>query len=175
MKIIEAMKQIKDLQIKAEDLRKKVATFCADQSHETPMYGNQEQQTDQIKRWIQSHGDIVKEILKLRIGIQRTNLQTNVTIELGGIQVTKSIAEWIHRRRDLAELERSMVNGLTDRGLREGIIRTSTNQEQEVKIRRYFSPSERDAEHELFRAEPSKIDGTLEVVNAVTDINGDKT
>lgn len=168
MKIIEAMKKIKDLQIKAEDLRKKISIYCADQSHETPVYGNE--QASKLKEWLQSHGDILKEILRLRVAIQRTNIQTNVTIELGGKPVTKSIAEWIHRRRDLASMERSAWEVLGDRNLREGVIKTSTGEQMEVKIRRYYDPSERDNKIELFRSEPSTIDSTLEVTNAVTDL-----
>lgn len=168
MKIIEAMKKVKDLQIKAKDLKLKVHTYCADNDHETPVYGKD--QAEKVKEWSQSYGDVVKEILKLRIGIQRTNLETNVTIELGGKQVTKSIAEWIHRRRDLAELERVLWAGIGDRGLKEGTIQTSTGERQEVKIRRYYNPAERDERIELYRSEPSTIDSTLEITNAVTDI-----
>lgn len=168
MKIIEAMKQIKDLQIKADDLRKKVATYCADQSHETPVYG--EKQKDKIKEWIQAHGDIIKRILDLRVGIQKANIATAVTVELGGKQVTKSIAEWIHRRRDLAGLEQGLWSGIGDRGLREGAIKTSTGEVQTVSIRRYYDAGERDGYCELYRSEPSIIDATLETINAVTDI-----
>lgn len=168
MKLIEAMKKIKELQVKGDDLRKKVATYCADQNHETPVYG--QEQAEKIKEWIQSHHDTLKEILRLRVAIQRTNIKTPVEIELGGKQVTKSIAEWIHRRRDLAELELSMWRGIGDRGLREGVLQTSTGGTQEVKIRRYYDPSERDARIELYRSEPSVIDRTLEVVNAVTEL-----
>lgn len=168
MKIIEAMKQIKDLQIKAEDLRKKISNYCSDQSHETPMYGKD--QAAKIKEWLQSHGDILKQILKLRVGIQRTNIETPVTIELGGVQVTKSIAEWIHRRRDLAALEQSSWSGIGDRNLREGSIKTSTGENMEVRIRRYYDPGERDTKIELYRSEPAKVDSTLEVINAITDI-----
>lgn len=168
MKIIEAMKKIKDLKIKAEDYRKKVMTYCADLSYETPLYGAE--QKTKIKEWLQGHGDIIKEILKLRIQIQKTNLATSVTIELGGVQVTKTIAEWIHRRKDLAELERTIYSSLTDRGLREGTIISSTQEKIEARIRRYFDPSERDTSIELYRGEPSKIDSTLEVINAVTDL-----
>ena len=47
------MKQIKELQIKAEDLRKKVRTYCADQTHETPVYPNQKDNWDRIKeKWL---------------------------------------------------------------------------------------------------------------------------
>src|SRR6267154_3329727 len=98
MKLIQAMKQLKDLAIKAEDLRGKVAKFCADLTMETPTYPDQRKQ---VSDWLQSHGDILKETLRLRVAIQRTNLATPVTIELDGKQVTKCIAEWIHRRREI--------------------------------------------------------------------------
>ena len=168
MKVIEAMKQIKDLQIKAKDLRDKVATYCADQSHETAVYGDK--QRDKIKEWIQAHGDIVRRIMELRVAIQKANITIGVTIELGGKPVTKSIAEWIHRRRDLAELERTLWAGVGDRNLREGLIKTSTGETQTVTIRRYYDPSERDKSIELYRSEPTTIDSTLETINAVTDV-----
>lgn len=168
MKLIEAMKKIKDLQIKAEDLKKKVAQFCAIQSVETPLYGKD--QAEKIKEWLQGYGDILKEVLKLRIAVQRTNLATNVTIELDGKQVTKSIAEWIHRRKDLAGLEQSVWSSLTDRGLKEGILQNSQGEKVEVKIVRFYDPAQKDRFVELYRSEPSKIDSTLEVVNAVTEL-----
>lgn len=167
MKIIEAMKQIKDSQIKATDLRAKIGQYCADLSFETPLYTDQK---SQVAEWLQAHSDIMKEILRLRVAIQRTNLSTQVTIELGGKQVTKSLAEWVHRRRDLAGLEQAAWNKLSDRGLKEGTAKNSTGIEVDVKIRRYFDPKERDTKIELYRSEPSKIDSTLEVVNAVTDL-----
>lgn len=168
MKLIEALKKVKELTIKAEDLRGKVAKYCADQSHETAVYGDK--QKEQINEWIQAHSDVLKEIARLRLAIQRTNLATQVTIELGGKQVTKSIAEWIHRRKDLAGLELAMWNGIGDRGLREGQIKTSTGELQDVKIRRYYDPRVRDVSVELYRTEPSRVDSVLEVQNAIVDV-----
>ena len=104
------------------------------------------------------------------MAIQLTNLKTDVTIELGGKSVTKSIAAWIHRRRDLANNAFGMYQGLTDRGLKEGFSQTSTGVQMEVKIRRYYDPAHRDKMMELYRSEPTIIDSTLEVVNAVTDL-----
>lgn len=168
MKIIEAMKTIKSLQIKASDLQKKVSLYHADLSYETPAYGAR--QRDQIYEWIQSHSDTVKEILRLRLAIQRTNLKTKVTILLDEKQVEKSIAEWIHRRRDLAEMERNIWSSLNDKGLKEGQTRQTSGDVVDVKIRRYYEPTERDHKVAVYREEPSIIDGTLEVVNAVTDL-----
>lgn len=168
MKLIQAMKQLKDLAIKAEDLRGKVGQFCADLSIETPTYADQRRQ---VAEWIQSHGDILKEILRMRVSIQRTNLATPVTIEIDGKHVTKSIAEWIHRRRDLAKLELDIWQKLGDRGLKEQNVQTTPGGAvTEVRIRRYYDPATKDAKTALYRSEPSVIDSTLEVVNATTDL-----
>jgi uncharacterized small protein (DUF1192 family) len=170
VKIIEGMKKIKDLQVKAEDLKGKIKKYHAHPSYENPTYGKD--QGEKIKEWSQGYSDILKEILKTRIAIQKTNINTPVTIELGGKQVTKSIAEWIHRRRDLARLEFGLWECFTDKGIQEGKIKRSDDQLEEVKIVRYYSPSERDERLELLRSEPSRIDSTLEVINAVTDLEG---
>ncbi len=168
MKIIEAMKLAKELQIKAEDLRKKVALHCAALDFETPMYRDQE---EQVRQWIQAHSDISKKVLELRFAIQKTNLATTVEIEIGGKRVAKTIAEWIHRRRDLAKADESMWSLLTDRNLKEQRVQTTPGGPvTEIKIRRYFDPLKRDEMIELYRSEPGIIDRTLEVTNATTEI-----
>lgn len=168
MKLIQAMKKLKDLNGKAEDLRSKVAQYCADLTMETPTYADQK---GKVSEWIQAHSDVLKEILRLRVAIQRTNLATAVPIEIGGKVITKTIAEWVHRRRDLAKLEMDIWSKLGDRGLKEQNVQTTPGGPvTEIRIRRYFDPQERDRAKELYRTEPSVIDGTLEVVNATTDL-----
>lgn len=168
MKLIQAMKQLKDLARKAEDLRGKVREFCADLTISNPTYPDQRAQID---GWLQAHNGICVKILELRENVQRTNLATPVTIELNGVSVTKSIAAWIHRRRDLAKMEADMWAMLTDRGLKEQNLQTTPGGAvTEVRIRRYFDPELRDRMRELYRTEPSIIDANLEVVNATTDL-----
>lgn len=171
MKIIEGLKKQKDLAKKAEDIKAKIALNCVDMEHENPVYGTTDQQREQINEWLQSYSDILKEILSLRFRIQKTNVTCPVTIELGGKQVTKTIAEWIHRRRDLATTEALAWKCLTDKNLPAvGKIQQTNGTVTEVKIRRYYDPKVRDTKVELFRSEPSIIDSTLEVVNATTDL-----
>lgn len=167
MKLIEALKKIKELQQKADDLREKVAKHSAHLNIETPVYADQKKQ---VKEWVQAHSDVLREILRLRTAIQKTNLQTPVTIELNGKGVTKTIAEWIHRRRDLAGEEAKMWGVLTDRGLKEGTMKQSTEQLVEVKIVRCYDPEERDRFLSLYQSEPTTVDAKLEVVNAITDL-----
>ena len=168
MKLIQAMKQLKQLVIKAEDLREKVGKFCADLSFETPTYPDQRATVD---GWIQAHSDVLVQIEKLRLAIQRTNMATLVTIDIDGKQITKPIASWIHRRKDLAEWEGLMWAKLTDRSLKEQNVQTAPGGAvTEVRIRRYYDPALRDAKRDLYRREPSVIDGALEVVNATTEL-----
>lgn len=173
MKIIEGLKKVKDLQKKAEDLRVLVRDNCVRSSLETDKYP---EQTKKVSGWIQSHSDLLKEILHLKIAIQRTNLETEVTIELGEKVVIKSIAEWIHRRGNvrgregLSNLELSMWEKLGDRGIQEGYATSPSGDKMEVKIIRFFDPAERDKRRLDLQSEPITIDSKLEVVNAVTDL-----
>lgn len=167
MKIIEALKKVKDLQRKAEDLRSKIGKYCVHYNYETATYVSQR---DKVTEWLQGHSDLVKEILKLRLAIQKTNILTSVSIEVGGKTVSHSIAGWIHRRRDLAKLEETAWAQLSDKGLKEGITRNSQQETVEVKIVRCYEPIVRDESLELYRQEPMLIDSTLEVINAITDL-----
>lgn len=163
------MKQIKDLLKKAEDLRAKIRDNSAFLNIETPPYG--EAQASQINSWLQAHHDLMREVELLRLAVQRTNLATKVTIELGGKQVTKTIAAWVHRRRDLSRFEMGAWGELTDRKLKETNMQTSQGGPvTEIRIRRFFDAAERDRNIELYRSEPGIIDATLEVVNATTEV-----
>lgn len=167
MKIIEAMKDAKAQDRKVDDLKKKIRKYCADLDVEDPVYEKQEQK---VKEWIQSACDSVKEGMRLRIAIQKTNLATEVTIRLGDKEVTKTIAEWILRRRMYADQECSIWNSLNADHLTSGKMKTSTGDVIDVKRRLYFNPEEKDKKVEIYSEEPQTIDRTLEVVNATTDL-----
>jgi len=171
MKLIEAMKKCQLLQKKAEDLRNHVAKHCVDLDIETPVYGTEQEQREQIRKWIQSHSDVLAEIETLKTSISRTNLATKVKIQLGEKAVEKPITQWILRRRDLSKQEQVIWTKLTDRGLPEKqYLNQTTGQQREIKLRRYYDPKERDQKLDLFQSEPFLIDAALEVVNAVTDL-----
>lgn len=167
MKIIEAMKRVKLNDQKLADLRAKITTSAAHLSIEQPTY---EMQRDRVKEWLQSCEDLTQESVRLLIAIQRTNLATSVTIELGGKSVTKTIAAWVWRRRKFAEQDRLSWAALTDRGLKEGLTSTPGGGAIELKITRYYEPHKRDEKITLYRDEPHLIDAALEIVNATTDL-----
>lgn len=167
MKIIEALKQIKDLTRKADDLRDKVRSHCADMDYEAPLYPDQKAQ---VSQWLQAHRDVVKNIGDLKFSIQKTNINTFVTINLDGADITKTITEWISRRKELALKEREVWSSLWDKNLKDLRLQQSAGQIIDAKVRRYYDPIERDRRMSSLASEPSIIDGKLEIVNAITDL-----
>lgn len=167
MKIIEAMKRVKSNKEKIADLQNKISLHCAHLSHETPMYKDTE---SQVKSWLQTCEDVVQENIKLLCAIQNTNLKTKVSIEINGQSVTKTISEWVWRRREYAAIDMATFSKLNDRGLKEGNFQTSTGGIMEVKLIRNFDQIKRDEKIAVYRQEPHQIDSTLEVINATTDL-----
>ena len=167
MKIIEAMKKVKGNLQKISDLQEKIKDNSAHLSIETPVYKDAD---EKIKGWAQSCEDISQENIRLLTAISRTNLETKAVVDLGGKQVTKTVAEWIWRRREYAQTDGKTYAVMTDRGLREGVHQSSTGVDTPVTIIRKYDPELRDKKLGIYRNEPLAIDATLEVVNAITDL-----
>lgn len=170
MKIIEAMKRVKNNEEKVTDLQNKIASCSANLSYETPIYGDETKK--KLLEFAQSCEDISQENVRLLCAIQRTNLQTKVTIEVGGKQVTKTVAEWVWRRRKYSKLDHNTWFQFNDRGLKskEGIINTSTGSPMEIKLIKHYDIDTVDNKRELYRSENHIIDSNLEIINATTDL-----
>lgn len=168
MKIIEAMKRVKANKEKIVDLQTRIAGVSAHLSHETPLYGDDTR--EKIREWAQSCDDLTQDNVRLLCSIARTNLATSASIMMGDKSVTKTLAEWIWRRREYAAIDLKTWASMTDRGLKEGQINTSTGVPMPVTIVRNYDPERRDKKMAEYKAEPHEIDAALEVVNAVTDL-----
>jgi hypothetical protein len=167
MKIIEAMKKLKANEEKIGDLQNKISAACAHLSFETPLYDDPKAK---VREWIKACCDLTQDSVDLLVRIQKTNLTTFVDITLGDEVVTKTISEWVWRRRKFAAVDLGTWTRLNDRGLKEGNLPSTTGVQQEVKIVRNFDPELRDKWVAIYRDEPHKIDAALEVVNAVTEL-----
>ena len=168
MKIIEAMKRVKMNKEKIGELGQRILRNSAHLSIETPLYG--EEQSAKIKEWTQSALDTARDNVELLVRIGKTNQQTMVTIELAGVQVTKSIAAWVWRRREYSALDLTIWQSQNDRGLKEQNVQTSPGVVSEVKLVRYYDPATRDKNLDALRQESHMIDSALEIINAVTDL-----
>jgi hypothetical protein len=170
VKIIEAMKKVKMNQVKIKDLQEKIKQNCANLSIETPQYGADTKK--KISEWAQSCHDLSQENIRLLVAIQRTNLVTTVTIEVGGKPVTHSISEWVWRRREYAATDLATYQAMNDRNLKESFINPTVQGAEPTKVTvvRFFDPVERDEKVVEYREEPFRIDSALEVVNATTEL-----
>lgn len=167
MKIIEAMKKVKANKEKLAELRGRIQRNAAHLSIESPQYENQKAQ---ITEWLQSCLDVSRDNVELLVRIAKTNIATKVTIQMGDKAVTKSIAEWVWRRREYSNEDQATWGSLTDRGLKEGQVQTSPGVLSDIKLVRYYDPAERDKNLDILRNEKHTIDATLEVTNAVTEL-----
>lgn len=168
MKIIQAMKLVKANKEKIVELTARIKANSAHLSIEKPLY---EDQGAKVREWTQACLDISRDNVELLTRIAKTNMATMVTIELVPSKVaTKSIAEWVWRRREYAACDQLIWQAQGDRGLKEQRVQTSPDNVTEITIVRYYDPSIRDAALDALRREPSLIDGQLEVTNAVTDL-----
>lgn len=174
MKIIEGMKEIKMNKEKIADLQTKIGENSAFINHETPLYGDAT--AAKVSGWIQSCCDLTKRNVALLFAIQKTNIETTVTINIPLADVDrgvrKTIAEWIWRRREYAMLDHKTWRMLTDRGIKEGFTKSPTGGDVEIKIVRYYDPVIRDGHIVMYKSEPHLIDAALEIVNATTDLIG---
>lgn len=170
MKIIEAMKRIKENKEKIADLQKKIAQYHVNMSYETPVYGDETK--TRISEWLQSCHDLTLNNVKLLTQIQKTNLATQVTITLGDRAISKSIAEWVWRRREYAKIDFTTWSQLNDRGLKDMLTPATVQGAEPTKITvvRHYAPVQRDLHLEIYRSEAHKIDAALEVINAVTEL-----
>lgn len=172
MRLIEAMKALKRLSEKVTDLRSKITTHCAILEHEEPPYGAEQRAT--VDGWRQSAVDTIAEIARLRMAITRTNLQTAITVTIGDKAITKPLAYWVLRRRELAQMEAQLWFALSDRGLKPQAYKTTDeNGHEQVglhQIVRFFDIKQRDSKLSDLREEPALIDAALEIANATTEL-----
>lgn len=167
MKIIEALKQQKFLLKKADDIRSKMTIQCADMSFDTPQFPDMKAK---VAEWTQAHTDVLRECARLKFRIQKTNVMTNLTINLNGNEVTKTLYEWIQRRKEFAHLELKGWECLSDRGLSDRKFTQTDGQLSEVKMRRYYDPVEKASKVDQLKFEPVAIDAALEIANCTIDL-----
>lgn len=167
MKIVEALKAIKHARTKIIDLKNRINLISAYMESQASDYDGSQAR---VNEYMQSIFDTQRNIEKWLTAIQRTNLVTNVTIDIDGVSVTKTIAEWIIRRREGIEQEMMLLQSLTDRGLKSGTVKNADGELVIDRLVRNFDPAKRDHRLMVLSEEASLIDSALEIVNATTDL-----
>ena len=100
---------------------------------------------------------------------QARNKTNNRKIEIAG--KSKTIAEWILRRRKLNQWEMLMWKQIRDTLMPTPVKDTSKDGEPRIaQVIRFYDVEERDAKVLELNEECTRIDGALEIINAVTDL-----
>ena len=176
MKIIEGMDRIKQNIKEIDDLKKKIAQYCVRYSHEGFTYkdeaGNDSTRA-KIAEWLQGANQLALDNVNLQMRIQKTNISTMVTIKIGDNVITKSISEWILRKRKYATLDLEIWKSLDDRNMRDGFMPTSSGEKVKTEVVRYYDPTLKDKRVKEYSLEAMKgglIDTHLAIASATTDL-----
>lgn len=168
MKIIEALKKLKMNRKKIQDLQNLIRMNASHMESATKSlaYANPKQK---ILEWEQSIHDLQKENAQLLARISKTNLETKATIEIGDNQITKTISEWIYRRREGVDFDIQ-----TQQAKATTLKQVATKDEKgEIvvdNVVRNYDQAKRDELLMSLSSEKMLIDSQLEIVNAVTDL-----
>lgn len=106
--ITEALAEIKTIARRVQAKRASVASFLARQDGVRDPFEKEGGSVKFIERERQGIDDLNARVVKLRLGIQRANEETSLTIR----GKTKSLAEWLAWRRDVAPGERDFLDQL---------------------------------------------------------------
>lgn len=172
MTITEALKEIKFLEKKINDKAQKLRAACCemDYSGQPFTYGDESEQRAVVNGLQQSIVDMTNEIERLSISVNKTNLETNVSVN----GKERSIASWILRRRKLCSLEVRAWNSLTDNGLKPQAQSIKNENGESVAVvtnpKKFYDEKKKNEVIESLENEANEIDGKLEVVNATTTL-----
>ena len=171
MKIIEALKELPLIDKKLEKNRQSLAEYASSvdggTTGNTLKFPTKEEQTAEVAALIQSSQDLVSRKAKLRRALAITNAKVKVSI--GGLP-EKSIIEWIEYRQKGAEALRACYSSLSDNAAASKLNTFKFDGTQGVRIQRHYDEAVRNKLLEGVFDLPTKIDSTLELINAITDL-----
>lgn len=168
MKIIEALKELPILEKRIAKQYQQIRDYSSYGSHVGPTFATQEEQINQVKSLIQSNEDLVSRYLKLRRVLNKTNCAIEVTI---GTE-TLSIIEWITMRKSAGKM---MIDTYNSQSILVATQHINTKPADiasgvSVGVVRCFDEKEKNASIAAMQAILEKIDASLEMVNATTDL-----
>lgn len=165
MKLIEAMKELKLIIKKMESNNEQVVKLSSILSNEKPLVGSSiEDQKKEVNALIQSNEDLFDNYLKLKLAIEKTNTTTSVTIN----DKTLTITEWLTFRRNASEASRIYL--LVNTSAAQGRLSRINNSDKTIEVLPCFDEKIINTKKMEMIDILGKIDWTLEVVNATTDL-----
>jgi len=168
LKVVQALKELRIIEKKTNHNNVEITRLASGTSIEKPIMGSEREQMTEVTSLLQANTDLFNRYLDLKTGLEKTNLATIVTI--GG--VTKTVSEWLVIRRKLGKMQTESLMALNDKEGQHRLRGQDRPGELSVQIVRYYDEKDRMRNLAAHRDRIESIDGTLEVVNATTDVIG---
>lgn len=135
-------------------------------------YGSATEQTDKVKELVQGALDKVCELGKLRHAVYLLNTTTELTLELDGKPVTKTVDHWIFRKdTGIALCTQILVEGLKDVEIPANrVVELENGKKELVQLIRFYSTEEKERCLALLLEEKRAIETALDRFNCTTEI-----
>lgn len=169
MKIIEALKELPLIEKRIRKNIQSISEYSSDLDKgdltDLP-FGTADKQRKEIASLIQANNDLIARKAQLRRDLAFTNTQVKVSID----GVDKSISEWIEYRENGMSNLISTYEHLTDKTARSKVQNSNVDLAQGVKTIRFYDQKQRDDSIRSYQNIADKIDSSLEIINATTDL-----
>lgn len=180
MKITEALAEIKTLAKRIEKKREFIEQHVARPEQIKDPLSKDGGAPDVIKRELQAIRDLFSRIVAIRVAIQQINQTTTITV---GDQ-TKTVAEWLAWRKEVAPIHVALTDSLANQlnRIRQDALRKGANvisgvsavaQSGEAKptdIVVNVSELDLSVEREMLQKILGELDGQLSLKNATIDV-----
>lgn len=168
MKIIEALKELPLLEKRIQKQTAQIGKYASYGSHVGSAFETEAKQRTELAALVQSNNDLVNRYLSLRKVLNKTNTEVLVTID----KLTLSISEWIAFREKGGKMLIDTFQALTINNGSNDIrtVQANLNEGAQVGIVRCFDEKLKNVSINEYQEILDKIDATLEMVNATTDL-----
>lgn len=166
MKIIEALKKLRLIEKKMDGNNARITQYSSILSTERPIFETEAKQRAEVTSLLQANMDLLKEYLRLKCDIEKTNLTVEVKTSIG----TYTIAELLILKRTLAQKARQTYEALQDGAAMMRMRNAPSTGDKPVQLIRMYDETVKNAGIRSWMEFHYEIDGTLEVVNATTDL-----
>jgi len=170
MKIVQGLKKLRVIEKRMAKGIEEIQVLSSALSNEKPVMGNEEKQETEVKSLVQSNFDLVEEYLRLKLALEKTNLEVSTSIS----GEARTLSEWLVIRRKLGSTMLSTVGAMNDRAAenRRTLNRGLTPEGQAVHVVRFYDEKTKMDRLRQLTDRLEAIDGKLEVVNATTNVVG---
>jgi hypothetical protein len=163
MKLIEALKEIKLIEKKLQANREQLSQYSSATDMERLPFVTEEAQRDAIKSILQSSSDLLSNMLLLKRSIERTNLETKVTVMGQEFSITELL---FLKRYGCSQMTNTFQCLSTDFATRK--VRAFSD--SKIKILQFFDEKMKNDKLRYWMDFEAAISSTLEIVNATTDL-----